>query len=487
MRPYRGYVSQFFRSSFISAKALSVDSLKYSRLFFATVAEWEKSQWFSKEQFAELQQRKLEALIRHAYDNVPFYRRAFDERGLKPADVRCPADLKKLPVVDKATLRKNPADFVARNFSHLNRISGWTTGTTGTPLNALRSRESIAIENAMIWRQRRLAGLRYRCRKVAVWGTIWENIIVPAHQRVPPYWQYNLTDNQLLFSYYHMSDATLEVYIQRLEAFQPELIEGFPSTLLVLARYLKKKGKVIPVKGIFTSSETLYDVHRRELEESFGTRVFDLYGQAERVVAATECEHHAGLHINPEYGIFEILKDDQDASPGEPGDVVGTGLNNFVMPLLRYRTGDMATLSKDQCVCGRQMPLLARIEGRKSDIIRTPDGRMVPGNGLMGAFHGIANIKRSQVIQEALDHVVVNIQREDLTKPIDAAKLGSNLAQCLGEHVKIEVRLPDQIETGGRNKFRWMISRISTDDAHKPEAARPDGPTGPAATHSGGN
>jgi phenylacetate-CoA ligase len=463
MKSSRVYIAQMFRSTFISIKALSVDVLKFGPVFSRTLAELERSQWFTKEQFDDLQRRKLQALIRHAYDNVPYYRRTFDQLKLSPGDIETTADLKKLPLLDKATLRNNPHDFVARHVSRLGKFPGWTTGTTGTPLNAVRSERSIAVENAMIWRQRRLAGLDYRCRKVAVWGTIWENIIVPAHQRVPPFWQYNMTDNQLLLSYYHMSDETLPVYIRRLESFKPQLIEGFPSTLLVLARYLKKVHKVIPVKAIFTSSEMLYDVHRKELEESFATRVFDLYGQAERVVAATECEQHAGLHINPEYGIFEILKDGEDATPGTIGEVVGTGLNNFVMPLIRYRTGDLATLATHPCPCGRQMPLLAGIEGRKADVIRTPDGRIVPGNGLMGAFHGIANIKRSQIIQERLDLVVVNIEREDRSQPVDTTTLRANLVECLGKFVQIEICLPDQIDTGGRDKFRWMVSHLDLD------------------------
>lgn len=474
MRPYVAHVAQFFRSSFISVKALSVDVLKFGPLFSKSFAELQRSQWYSTEQFDELQRRKLQALIRHAYENVPYYRSAFDRLQLTPDDIATPADLKKLPLLDKAILRNNPHDFVARNAPRLGKFPGWTTGTTGTPLNALRSRESIAVENAMIWRQRRLAGLSYRCRKVAVWGTIWENVIVPARQRVPPFWQYNATDNQLLLSYYHMSEETLPAYVRRLESFKPELIEGFPSTLLILARYLKKVNKVVPVKAIFTSSEMLYDVHRKELEESFATKVFDLYGQAERVVAATECERHAGLHINPEYGVFEILKDGEDALPGTAGEVVGTGLNNFLMPLIRYRTGDLATLATHPCPCGRHMPLLAGIQGRMADIIRTPDGRMVPGNGLMGAFHGIANIKRSQIIQERLDHIVVKIQREDLSQPVDLAALRANLAACLGKLVDIDICLPDEIDTGGRTKFRWMISRLSSQAAEVTNASADD-------------
>ena len=460
MRPLHGYVSHIARSTFFSVKGTVVDVIKFGPPFSRILEDLETSQWSTPEQFAELQNRKLKALIRHSYQNVPYYRALFDKLRLTPDDINCVADLKKLPILEKQTVRNSPRDFVARNIARARIFPGWTTGTTGTPLNALRSRESIVFENAMIWRQRRWAGLKYRCRKAAIWGTIWENVIVPAGQRVPPFWRFNAADNQLLLSYYHISDTTLPDYIRRLESFGPEFIEGFPSSILILARYLNSAGKRIPLRAVFTSSEVLYDMHRKEIEEAFSARVFDLYGQAERTVAATECEHHAGLHINPEYGIFEILHDGQDAPPGTTGDVVGTGLNNFVMPLIRYRTGDLAAFAAGSCPCGRQMPLLQGIQGRKADVIRTPDGRIVPGNGLMGAFHGIANIKRSQVIQERLDHVVVNLQREDLSQPVDTTHLRANLAQCLGERVEIEFRLPDQIDTGGQSKFRWVTSHV---------------------------
>ena len=460
MTSLRGHVSNITYSTFFSIKAASVDVIKFGPPFSRVLRELEASQWYSAEALEALQSRKLQALIRHAYERVPYYRGLFDRLRLKPDDIRSPADLKKLPLLDKATVRNNPELFVARTAVPAKHFPGWTTGTTGTPLNALRSREAIAFENAMIWRQRRLAGLKFRCRKVAVWGTIWENVIVPAQQRVPPFWRFNAADNQLLLSYYHISDETLPAYIQRMESFDPEFIEGFPSSILILARYLNKVRRTLPLKAIFTSSEMLYTTHRMEMEQAFATRVFDLYGQAERSVAATECEHHAGLHINPEYGVFEILNDGQDAPAGTMGDVVGTGLNNYVMPLIRYRTGDLATLSADRCPCGRHMPRLAGIQGRKADVIRTPDGRIVPGNGLMGAFHGIANIKQSQVIQEQPDLVVVRLQREDLTQPVDTTHLQANLSACLGDHVRIEFQQVDEIDKGGRSKFQWVASHV---------------------------
>ena len=104
--------------------------------------------------------------------------------------------------------------------------------------------------------------------------------------------------------------------------------------------------------------------------------------------------------------------------------------------------------------------MLAGIEGRKADVIRTPDGRAVPGNGLMGALHGVRNIRRSQIIQEQLDHVVVNVQKEDPSQPVDTTALSTNLHRCLGPSIQIDVRFVNDIDMEGRSKFRWVSSKL---------------------------
>ena len=441
----RGYASYAAWSAYLSGKGLLVTRVKYSRAFRVCLAELEESQWWSATELRDLQEQKLRSLIVHAYENVPYYRTLFQKHGLTPADIRSVADLKKIPILTKADLRDHASELVARNFHPRLLFPGWTTGSTGTPINALRTRQSIVAENAMIWRQRHWAGVRTGARKAAVWGAIWNDTIVPASQdHPPPFWRWNLADHQLLFSYYHMSEETLPGYCDKLQAARIEFIEGFPSTLLIVAQHLQRHDRFVPLKAVFTSSEPLYPEHRAIIEERFRTKVFDLYGQAERVVAATECELHQGLHDNPEYGVLEILKGDQDAGEGETGVIVGTSLTKFGMPLIRYATGDLGRKGRGTCPCGRQTQLLTGIEGRLSDLIRTPEGMTIPGNGIMGALHGVTNVRRTQVIQEELDRLSVLLVKEDPAREVDTESLRKSIRGCVGRSMRIDLRFVDE-------------------------------------------
>jgi phenylacetate-CoA ligase len=459
-----GRLSYLARSAYFSLKGYAVNRVKLGRKYFAVLDQLERSQWLSEDGFRELQNEKLRTVVQHAYANVPYYRRVFDSLHLRTSDIRTVDDLPKIPLLSKEELRANHADLIARNISRRVLASGWTTGSTGTPINALRTMDSIIFEHATIWRQRRWAGTDVEDRKAAVWGTIWDDVIIPsASKHVPPYWRYNAADRQMLFSYYHMTDNTLGLYIDALEKFKPTFIEGFPSTLLILAQYLKKADRILPLRAVFTSSEPLYAVHREQIERRFDTKIFDHYGQAERVAYATECEHHRGLHVNPEYGIVEIQKNGDPVAPGETGEIVGTGLNNSAMPLLRYKTGDLASLGNQPCACGRKMPLLQAVEGRLADSIITKEGIMIPGNGIMGAFHGIDNIRASQVVQEDLENVIVRIVKEDRARDVNLAHLRRNLESSLGRRIRLEFQMVESLDLEGLTKRPWVVSKVSKD------------------------
>ena len=163
--------------------------------------------------------------------------------------------------------------------------------------------------------------------------------------------------NQLWMSSFHLSDQNIPYYIDKLSTYKPAAIEGYPSTLYILAEYLNRHNILLPMKAAFSSSETLLPFQRQEIMQAFSCNLYDFYGLAERTVFATECEHHEGKHLNFEYGYTEIVNDaDGRVENGQKGYLVSTSLQNYGMPLIRYKTTDVTQFKLDTCKCGRHMP-----------------------------------------------------------------------------------------------------------------------------------
>jgi len=258
-----------------------------------------------------------------------------------------------------------------------------------------------------------------------------------------------------------MSDDNLKFYIEKLKNFRPKAIEGYPSTVYILAKYLESRGDFFPLKAVLTSSETLYSFQREVIERVFQCKIFDFYGQAERVIFATECEKHEGHHINLDYGITEIVNDEgESVKEGEMGWIVGTSLHNFGMPFIRYKTNDVTMLKIKGCSCGRVLPVMEDVTTKAEDIVVTRDGRYISPSILTHPFKPLHSIKMSQIIQEDLDNIIVKIVTSDSFNQNDAQTLISGLKTRLGEEMKIHLEYVYEIERKKNGKFKWVVSKV---------------------------
>ncbi len=420
----------------------------------------EESQWWDEARLREWQVAQLRRVLMHAGDHVPYYQDLFRHHGFDPGSVESVDDLRRLPVLTRDIIKHRCADLVSRHPSMARLAEGHTSGTTGSPITLFYDDEMIAMNYAVMDRQYRWAGLRLQTGgdRVAV---VRGNVIVPLGQKRPPFWRHNRDLNQLVLSSFHLSPEHLDAYLAALREFAPAVLDGYPSSLYVIARMLLKRDERLPVRAAITSSETLYDFQREAIEKAFCCRVFDYYAAAERVIFSVECDHHEGHHLCEEYGVTEVLDDDgQPLTKGTEGYLVGTTLHNRGMPLIRYRTTDRGAFKTERCSCGRALQLTEDVTTKAEDLLRLRDGRLIPPSVLTHPFKPLDSIEGSQIVQTDLDRILIRIVPGGAFEEKDRSHLLRELHARVGDDVRIDVELVDELPRTSRGKFKWVVSQV---------------------------
>lgn len=427
--------------------------------------ELKRSQWLSSAELKELQERKLRRLVDHAYRHVGYYRQRWGELGLRPEDIRSLEDLGKLPLLDKATVRENLYfDLLSDNHDKRRILKVATSGSTGEPFVCYADQHQLEIRWAATLRSLEWTGYRFGDRQARLWhqtiGMSWLQVL---RERIDA-----LFFRRLFVPAFEMSEASLERFVRRLVRHRPVLIDGYAESFNYLADYLKSRRiEGLRPRGIVSSAQTLPDESRSAIEGAFGTRVFDKYGSREFSGIAYECEAHEGHHVVGESYVVEVLKDGRPARPGEVGEVVVTDLNNFCLPFIRYRIGDLAVAMDpgEACPCGRGLPRLGRIEGRVQSIILGADGRAVPGSFFLHLLKDYDYLVRQfQVVQEEPGTVVLKVVKGPRfdSGPFESEVLGT-LRRYLGRETRIEVAFVEAIPLVRTGKRQVAVSKIGID------------------------
>lgn len=441
----------------LNAYAFKLYRKRYNKKFWMLMDEFTKNERLTEHEIEEYQDEKLRCLVKHAYENVPFYRERMNNLKLLPKAIKGKKDLYKLPILSRDDIKNNFMTLKAVNFSKKKLITGHTSGTTGSPLEFYWDDTVEIIHHVADWRQKIWAGLKFGDRYASLQG----RVIVPIERKKPPFWKINYINNQLFLSSFHLSKENIPRYIDRLMSFKPVAIEGYPSSMYILAKYLLSNGTVIPLKTALTSSETLFPKQKKTIETAFQCKVYDFYGMAERVIYASECEHHEGHHLNLDYGITEILdSNNEPVTVGKIGRIVATGLWNYGMPLIRYRTSDATALKNNRCSCGRVFPLMKDVTSKDEDIVTTLDGRLIPSSVLTHPFKTMHNIEESQIIQEDVRNIIIKIVKKNTYSDEDSIQLIKALKERLGQEVIIKLDFVGSIPRTKNGKFRWVISKV---------------------------
>jgi len=425
--------------------------------------ELEESQWWPYERIQQLQSDRLQRLIHYAYERVPYYRAVMDARGVRPSDISTAADLSLLPVLAKANVRQHASELLAVGFPHRELVIGRTGGSTGEPLSFYSSRES-----------RSSRGIARALRAFEWAGTYPGDPIVAVSRRRPsdsaedPLLKRvsRFLSRKVVEDSANLTDSSLPFVVQRIASRHPRALTGFPSTLSIIAEFIRDSGIPAPeVNAVVVGGEQLFDEQRSLLREVFGTEPYSKYSSFESLDIAMECNAHQGFHTAAEDIIVEIVDDlGNPVEPGRQGRVVVTNLHEYGMPLIRYDTDDESSWLGGTCACGRSLPRLSTIIGKTGDIFYTPSGKRVSARSFRTAILVELGIRRFQFVQDALDHVTVRVVPNDSLSPDKAQELGAavkaHYSSTLGNDVEIQVDIVGRIEPTPAGKHLFYISKI---------------------------
>ncbi len=408
-----------------------------------------------------LQNQRVRDIVGFAFREVPFYREAMTKARLRPGDIRTAEHLALLPLVDKAELQANPAQFspTDRRPGGLRLQSSGTSGRSRhidydaaalfwSLVNGQRQRVGVAkiVGKRTGYREAviaRLDGLPYQIR------TFYET-----HAWLPSHWELR----RLMIS----PAETFSQMLERLEQFRPDVVGGYGSHLGAYYRWVSRHsaGSHLP-KAIIYGGDRMPDADRSLIEEQLGVAVFSFYQAAEALRIAFQCEQRQGLHISlDQIAVRAIDSSGQNVGPGGSGEIVISNLVNRATVLLNYKVGDTVTLGHGPCPCGRSLPTLARIQGRADDLLLLPDGSSAHALGVLNGLQAVEGVVQVQLVQEQLRWFRLLVVWQAGTGGTAAeAALRSAFAVRLGDDARLDIERVQVIPPDAGGKVRAVISR----------------------------
>ena len=416
----------------------------------------------SLEDIIEIQNRRVRAIVAHAYDTVPYYREVMDQAGLRAQDFRGADDLARLPLLTGEQVANDPDRFLSRRYRNRSTFEIHSSGTGGHTKQIHYNPAALFILRAHRIRQRivikhfvgRMFGYRY-LEAALPDGTIRK--IGKFHR------SYSWVPRRFALQLARISpEDSLETNVARINSFKPDVIFGYGTYIGTLHRQAwERKLAIFRPKVIAYGSDRMADADRLLIEHQFGVPVLSTYEATESMHIGFQCERREGFHVNIDDVAFRVVDEQgKTLGPGDTGSSVISNLINRATVLLNYRLGDTVTLSTKPCPCGRSLPTLERIEGRADDFVILPDGRNLHSLVLTQRLQPLPGVAQIQLCQEELRRFTLSAV---CTGSADWSQLRGQLdiklRAVLGNDISLNLRRVDVIPPEAGGKVRAVISR----------------------------
>jgi phenylacetate-CoA ligase len=436
-------------------------AMKAGSLHLRYLQHLRRTQFDPPELVRDRQLARLKAVLKHAYETVPYYQRAWWAAGVHPDDVRRLEDLEHFPVVTKADLRGREDEFLSVRFDRRKLIMKRTSGSTGVPLTIRIDEAGKQWKFACTLRSDEWSGWRLGQAVAKVWGNPEYQ-----HQGWKGRLRNRLLDRAVHLDTCHLTDDRITEFVRTVRRHRPGLIFGHAHSLYLVADRLRKEGVTdVRPNGVISTAMPLHAWQRAVIDDMFGVPATNRYGCEEVSLIACECERHRGLHVNAD-SVYTEVEGEPAADGTRTGKLLVTDLSNFAMPLVRYRVGDVVTASGRLCECGRGLPLLESVEGRDADYVVTPTGGLVSGISLTENFAlHIGGTAQVQIIQETVTLLRLRIVPGDGFGDNSRRQIAALVEDMFGPEMRHEVELVDAIPQEPSGKYRFCVSKVAPEYA----------------------
>jgi phenylacetate-CoA ligase len=404
-----------------------------------------KMQSWTKHEISNWQHEELSKFIIHAYENTVYYKKVFDNLGIKPADIKSPSDLTKLPVITKEIINANYNDFVPKNLHQLKYRKSQTGGTTGVPLRYYCDEDTWGYITAVKIHSWQKIGYHYGDKFIALGSSSLfpekRNIIRSIYDRMRA---------EIPLNGMNMSDDVCASYITFIKKNNINYLYGYASAIFLLSKYVLDNNLKIDLKAAFPTAEILTADYRETIIKAFNCRVMDCYGARDGGMTAYEVEpkkYYLGYNI-----IAEIVNPIGDNT----GKLVTTNFLNYSFPLIRYDYGDEGTLENNYS--GYNGQILTHIIGRSSDVFRLENGNNVTGPGFNSLLR-LYDISSWCVKQLSGSSIEISIQpiKGKYTNEQEQ-EIRKVVTRYIGESCELKINHVESFETLKNGKRRYFLT-----------------------------
>jgi len=414
---------------------------------------YREAQWWSQDRNKEYRCEALTKLIEHAYRTVPFYKRRMQQAGISPNDIHGPEDLYAIPYLTREDVINNLPDLISREYDVRTLVKRASSGSTGQIVTSYQDKIAIAAGIGAFRIGWEMGNYRFGMRNISVWGNrvtveeTWKTLGSKVKQ-----WVYQ---NKRIAAYRLTDDHAVRSALNMFLDFQPEYLDGYTNAIYFLAVKARELGiDGLRCRGVLTTAETLFDYQRDLITKVFGP-VYDGYGSGEVLGVAYQCATNQDYHIVEPHVIVEY----DSCNDSGFNELVLTDLNNYSMPFIRYKVGDLAIPSDKKCLCGRQWATLHRIVGRTTDLISTPTGGalLVPSFFGSSLIRQLPKIQQYQIAKVAPDKIIIRIRSTPDLSKTELNFIHGQLAPYLNGKISYELEQVGEFPLVRSGKFKLVV------------------------------